>query len=70
MNSDFNPEFSSKFGMLFHPKENRKQKNYNPYIYFTAHTINCVCNSRQSVFRELEIYSFASRIDLQPDNEQ
>ena len=29
-------------------------------IYFTAHTINCVCHSIRTMFRVLDIYNFGS----------
>ncbi len=33
--------------------------------YFTAHTINCVCHSRQSlVFRVFGIYNFACEVHI------
>ena len=30
--------------------------------HFTAHTINCVCHSIRSMFRELGIYNFATHL--------
>ena len=33
--------------------------------YFTAHTINCACHSRQSVFRVLGIYNFEKSMQFQ-----
>ena len=29
-------------------------------IYFTAHTINCVCHSMRTMFRVLGIYNFGA----------
>ena len=35
-------------------------------IYFTAHTINCVCHSIRTMFRVLGIYNFGSALKRTP----
>ena len=37
----------------------------NHDLTFSAHTINCVCNSIRSMFRVLGVYNFALSMDLQ-----
>ena len=35
-------------------------------IYFTAHTINCMCPSIRAMFRVLGVYNFACGVEYYP----